>query len=519
MKKALKIAGIILVSFVGLVIVAGIVIAVVASPGRLTKTVKHYAPKFVNCEMELGSASLTFFKTFPNFGIGIEHVALINPMDGSPNDTIANIDDLTMTLDLKQFLREKELVIRHCILENAFVNIFTDSVGNCNFNVFNIKDDTDTTGFSFDYLIDLEEITLENSTVFFADDRSQLAIQVKDFDLNLKGLFRDNDINAVLDMNMDEFYLRTFATPLTLKTVNLGFNGNMKQFDQIEGVLTLCKPDLHLNANEPSLNDTVSITLPLRFSLKNMSGHFDQGQIALRDYRLYVDGDAEIAENGDPNFNMDVTSNDMALEGLLSFLPEELQKTLNPNGSKDMLRLAKTNVKVFCYGSLAPIYYTKIQANDLAVNMSSLPDPVMELNLDMLMLNDLSKMTKDSIGISNLALKLSQSNLNVKGLIDDLTGDVLLKFDVDGDVPFSDVKTFLPKTIQLDGLANLNLTTDFTLDQLKKTIDDYNLNRLSAKADLKIKNLAFDMSTIHAATPQLNASLVLPNTDFLAQRG
>lgn len=62
----------------------------------------------------------------------------------------------------------------------------------------------------------------------------------------------------------------------------------------------------------------------------------------------------------------------------------------------------------------------------------------------------------------------------------------------------------------LNGHTFFNLTTDFTFDNLTKALEDYNLNRLSAKADLKIKNLAFDMDTIHAATPQLNASLVLP---------
>ena len=92
MKKALKITGIVLASLVGLIlIVAGIAVAMVTSSGRLTKMVKKYAPEFITCEMELGKADLTLFKTFPNVGIDIENVALINPMAGSPSDTLANI--------------------------------------------------------------------------------------------------------------------------------------------------------------------------------------------------------------------------------------------------------------------------------------------------------------------------------------------------------------------------------------------------------------------------------------------
>lgn len=90
----------------------------------------------------------------------------------------------------------------------------------------------------------------------------------------------------------------------------------------------------------------------------------------------------------------------------------------------------------------------------------------------------------------------------------------MLKLNAKGDVPFSDVKNFLPNTMKLNGHTYFSLNTDFTVDKLMKTIKDFNLNRLSAKADLKFKDLAFDLDTIHAATPELNVSLVLPAARF-----
>ena len=173
MKKALKIAGITLASIVGLVlIVTGVALAMFTSSGRLTKMVKKYAPQFVNCEMQLGKADLTLFKTFPNIGVDIENVALINPMAGSPSDTLANINNLIVVVDAKKFLKEKEIVVRRCILADAFVNLYTDSIGNSNLNVFNSKEDNDTTKTSFDYLVDIEEVKLKNSTLFYTDDRT-----------------------------------------------------------------------------------------------------------------------------------------------------------------------------------------------------------------------------------------------------------------------------------------------------------------------------------------------------------
>ena len=92
----------------GVVLIAvGIAVGMLTSSGRLTKMVKKYAPEFITCEMSLGKADLTLFKTFPDVGVDIENVALINPMAGSPSDTLANIDDLTVVLDLKKLLKEK----------------------------------------------------------------------------------------------------------------------------------------------------------------------------------------------------------------------------------------------------------------------------------------------------------------------------------------------------------------------------------------------------------------------------
>ena len=110
MKKALKITGITLAILVGLVLIAaGIALAVITSSGRLTKILKHYAPQVVNCQTELGNANLTLVKTFPNVGLDIEHVALINPMEGSPSDTLANIDEVTVVLDIKKLLKDKKI--------------------------------------------------------------------------------------------------------------------------------------------------------------------------------------------------------------------------------------------------------------------------------------------------------------------------------------------------------------------------------------------------------------------------
>ena len=510
MKKALKITGITLASLVGLVlIVVGIAAAMISSSGRLTKMVKKYAPDFITCEMQLGKADLTWFKTFPDVGIDIENVALINPMAGSPSDTLANIDDLTVVLDLKKLLKKNEIVIRKCILEDAFVNLYTDTLGNNNFNVFNVDEDNDTTS-TFDYLVDIEEVKLKNATLFYADDRNGMTTQTQGLDLDLKGKMQDKDINADLTMNASGLTLKMKAIHLVLRTLNLDFDGEVTQLDQIKGTLKLGTPDISLNLNEPYLkHDSLDLHLPLQFGLSDLKLHLDQAQIGLNHYLISLDGNAEIAENNDINLDLSLNTNTLLVENVLTYLPERVQKQLSDVEYSGKLSITEAEVKGIYNDSLMPLISAKVVTDNATVNVLSLPYPFTNVNLDADLNLDLNG-TANSATVNSLNAKFNRSIFTASGLVDDLLGDIGLKLKVKGDVPMTDIKSFLPKTMKLNGRTNLDLTTNFTVEQLMKSLDDYNLNRLSAKANLKVKDFAFDMDTIHAKAPVLNVGLTLP---------
>ena len=510
MKKALKITGITLASLVGLVlIVAGIVVAMITSSGRLTKVVKKYAPEFITCEMELGKADLTLFKTFPNVGIDIENVALINPMAGSPSDTLANIDDLTVVLDLKKLLKEKEIVVRKCILEDAFVNLYIDTLGNNNFNVFKTKEDNDSTS-SFDYLVDIEEVKLKNNNLLYTDDRNQMIAQAQGLNLDLKGKMQDKDIDADLNLNADALSLKMKAVRLAMKASELDFDGNVAQYDQINGTLKLATPDFSLNLDEPYLeNDTLNLKLPLQFSIKDMKGHLDQGQIGMNRYLIDVDGDVAIAENGDVDLDLALNTNTLVIEDVLTYLPEKVQKKLSSIEYTGKATLSDVEVKGTFNDSLMPLIKGKVLTDNVKVKVKDLPYPFTEVKLDGDLDLDLNS-DANSLTVNSVSAKFNRSSFTADGIVDDLLDDIGLKLKVKGDVPLTDIKSFLPKNVKLNGHTNLDLTTNFTVENLMKSLDDYNMNRLSAKANLKVQSFAFDMDTIHATAPALNVGLTLP---------
>ena len=510
MKKALKITGITLASIVGLVIIVAVIAAtMITSSGRLTKMVKKYAPEFINCEMQLGKADLTIFKTFPEVGLEIENVALINPMAGSPSDTLANIDNLIVVLDANKLLKEKEIIVRKCILEDAFVNLYTDTLGNSNLNVFNSKEDNDTTS-SFDCLVDIEEIKLKNSTLLYTDDRSQMTAQAHGLNLDLKGKMQDKDIDADLTLNATAIGLKLNAIQLALRTLNLDLDGKVAQMDQVIGSMKLTTPDISLDMKQPYLkNDTLSLNLPLQFSIKDLKGHFDQAQVGLNRYLININGDAEMADNGDINLDLTLNTNTLIIENVLTYLPNWVQKKLSRNTYEGKATLSDIKVIGTYNDSLLPVISAKILTDNAMVYEPRLPYPFTAVNLDALLDLDLNE-NNNIVTVNSLNAKYNRSNFTATGLVDDLRGDIGLKLKVKGDVPMTDVKNFLPKSMKLSGRTNLDVTTNFTVEQLMKSLDDYNLNRLSAKANLKIKDFAFDRDTIHAASPLMNVALTLP---------
>ncbi|MBO7617803.1 MAG: hypothetical protein J6T22_11405 [Bacteroidales bacterium] len=510
MKKALKITGITLASLVGLVlVVAGIAVAMITSSGRLTKMVKKYAPQFVNCEMQLGKADLTLFKTFPNVGIEIDNVALINPMAGSPSDTLANIDNLIVVVDAKKLRKENAIVVRRCILEDAFVNLYTDEEGQNNFDVFNTSKD-DTTSTTFDYLVDIEEVKLVNSNLLYTDARTQLKGSAKGLDLDLKGQMKDKDINADLVLLADDLSLKLKNMDLTLQSVNLDFDGDIGQYDQIDGTLKLRTPNANLSLGEPYLeNDNLNLTLPVSFSIEQLAGHLNQAQIGLNDYLILLDGDAAVAKNGDVTLDFDLNTNTLIVEDVLTYLPQDLQQTLSNVKYAGKLNIKEAKVQGSVTDSLLPLITVKITSDDLTVDVPDLPYPFKVAELDGLLSLDLNQ-KEGQVKVNSLNAKFNRSDLKISGLVDDLLGDIGLKLKVNGDVPMTDVKGFLPKNLKLNGRTNLDMTTNFTVEQLLKSLKDYNLNRLSAKANLKVRDFAFDMDTLHASSPLLNVGLTLP---------
>ena len=143
MKKALKIFGITLGCIILLLaIVIGSALWVVFTPERLTPIVRNVASEYVKCEHHIGQVELTFFSTFPHFGLAIDSLTVVNPVEGAPSDTVLSVPHAVTSVDVMALLNEHTLSIPTLRMPNLLANIYVAADGIANYDVLALPSDT-----------------------------------------------------------------------------------------------------------------------------------------------------------------------------------------------------------------------------------------------------------------------------------------------------------------------------------------------------------------------------------------
>jgi hypothetical protein len=156
--------------FLLLLITISIFLWLVFTPERLTPLVRKQTEKHIPYHSEIGSVELTFFSTFPRFGIKMRNFAIISPLIGAACDTLMKLEELTGVIDAGAYWKNGDLTINRFILSNGYMNVFSDSLGQSNYSLLlpdiPAEDEQPGPGISF---LTLENIELKNLSISFID--------------------------------------------------------------------------------------------------------------------------------------------------------------------------------------------------------------------------------------------------------------------------------------------------------------------------------------------------------------
>jgi len=525
MKKGWKIALISLGSLLGLaIIVIAVVLWLVFTPSQLTKIVNNLAGKYVTCDTHFGRVNLTLFKTFPDAGLTVDNVYVVNPMAGAPSDTVASIGNLTVGVDVKKFLKEKEVVVHQVLLDDIDASLYIDSSGSSNFDIFPKSEDQDTTKstFSLDSLpnIDLKKIKVSDFRAKFIHDQGRMTADLTDVDLCVTGSLRDGKVDADLNLGGDAITLctkdSTGATSLDAMledlTVALKADGNL---NQVSGKLKLNLPNGAVTTGgteiineqlQASKKDLLVLEVPFKADLNRMFFHLDESRLQLDNYGLDLRGDVRLDTLW---MNVNVASDgNWQVAPLFEIIPAQFVSF-----KKGMDLDAKV---AFDATAISPKVDGKLPRIDASVNLSdgrfyypqALPYKVNRIKGSVDACIDLSKEQSSHATIKTLKAHTRSTDVAINGRVDDLMGDMHINAAVKGTLPLSDAEPMLPDSLPFDatGTANLDLKADFKLSQLK----DQSYDKMKASGTIKLDNINFTYDSIHAVAPDLNIALQLP---------
>lgn len=525
MKKGWKIALISLGSLLGLVVVVvAVALWLVFTPSQLTKIVNKLAGEYVLAETHFESVDLTLFKTFPDAGLKVGKVYIVNSMEGAPSDTVASIGSLTVGVDVKRFLKENEVIVHQVLLNDVQAELYMDKEGRSNFDIFPKSDDEDTTKstFSLDSLpnIDLKKIKISNLDAHLHNVQGGMDATVDDFGLKVVGTLQTGMVDANIDIEsggialamVDSTGATTLAATLRDLGVELKGSGNL---DAVDGKLKLKvkhatakvgETDMVNTALQESKHELLTLSAPFKADLRQMKIQLDESKLKLDNYALGFKGDVQL----DP-MAVDValaTDGAWQVEPLLKIVPEQFVSF-----AKDMDVDAKVELQATAVGTLTdstmPLIDAQVKLADGRFYMpKSLPYKINKINGDIDAHLDMGKGGVSHAVIKNFKAHTRSTDVSITGRADDLLGDIHVDAAIKGSMPLADAMPMLPDTMPLSGNADIAL--DMKVNTAMSSLQNMALEKMKASGTLKLKNVDVTYDSIHAEAPNLDIALQLP---------
>ena len=553
MNKPLKITLISLGSLLGIILIT-IMIAcwIVVTPARLTSIVKNQAPNFITCDFDIERADLTVFESFPKVGLKINDVVLVNPMVGSPSDTLAYINECVVSVDVKKFLKENQIIIDECRLNGGYVNLFTDSQGNTNIDIFpSSEPDTLDTDSELVYGIDLVLLKINNVSANYTDltqgmfadingmnvsakgkmngeyvagnvkmslrdiayqqttDSLSMAVKLNDLKLEGDAEMKGEDINADIKASSSVLFYESAGQVVELNSINFRYEGDINGYDVINGNAELAINDLSFIMDDEKLVNEADIRMimPLNATLSTMDVELGASRLAFNN--IFVDVIGKLSMPGDDvNIDMNVKTNTLIVEELIGLIPASMrEELLDGIDVKGELQLSANVEGVYNENSM-PVVNAELEYNKGMISLPEmLPYPITNFNTSVKA--DLDLNNKSDIYLNYLNADMSNSSLSLSGTIKDVMDKMYCNLSLKANAYLDELQSFIPEDIKAQGDVKFNVNAAVNAYQLSNM--DFAKANVNGNLQWNDMNVVY-CDTINVNADKLNVNFILPNS-------
>lgn len=479
MNKYFKWFLIILSSLLFLVIVAiGGTAWYINAPGNLTSSVRTQAAKYITCKTEIGEVELTFFSTFPNFGLKVKDFALINPVPNGPADTLVRADQFIGIVNLGAWWKRGELMITELQLNNGTVNAFIDSLGHTNFDIFlsdTIASPTDTAQSVMPFhFVKMEDVSLKNINLTYIDQSQKLQAKVNHLSAQFSGSYSTDSLST--QMKVSEGIIT-----YNYKGENYLQNASVKLSAIAQ--LNLAKQVVAFRDAEASINK-LDITL---------SGTIENDTLQ---NRMVIE--------------LDYKTKLVSISEVFALIPPSYQSYLK-GVTADGLFSSKGTIKGFYSDSEMPLMDLQVVLQDGTLTYDGLPVPLSQMNGELAFYSDMKDDALSYLQIDQFSAQTPKSTIKTSGRITHLFTDITCDLNSDANLLLTEFTSLIPKNMKfsINGRVNGQVKSLFSLSQVERMQLDQ--MKISGSVELSDFNAIYDSLSLQTDYSKVDFTLPNPN--------
>ena len=472
-KKIFKISGITLGSVLLVLLVAiAFVINFIVTPKKLTPVVLDAANQTLNAHLDMESVELTFFSTFPQFGLKVKNGSLVsrtlNDSNWCKTDSLLSFKECVLTVNPVAYLTENRIIVHNLSLDEVSVYAYRDKAGQANWEVTRASADTipeDTVSADFNSEIDIRNIELKHANLIFDDRNTDIYSRIDDANLKLRlsltkgvstlGLKFDN--KNILFWQQGELLVNKIATSLRTDIT----------VDRQTAVWKLKDTELNVNGIQLDVNgafrrDTVAKTIGMDL-----------------EYGLHAP----------------------SMETVLRMIPKAYVKDSKVSAKGEVT--VSGRVRGVYGDKKLPAVSLKIGIKEASAQYKGLPYGIDEVTADFDAYVDLMRHQPSYLNLKIFHFKGAHTEVLADAKVDDLLNDPLITFHTKSTVDLDALaKTFpLQESVTIRGKLDADMGMKCRLSTLKK--QDIGRMKLGGKLELndfELKDTAKDFNFLGNAT-------------------
>ncbi len=457
-----------------LIITVSIASWLVFTPERLTPIVRNQAGKIITCQYEIGEVDLTLFSTYPNFGLKVKDFALINPVPGAISDTLVKVKELLGIVDADAWRKKKELVLVGLELTGGSINVFSDSMGNTNYDIM-VTDTASPPEKDSETILpvmDIRSVVLDDVNLRYNDLSSKINSVIHDLSTEIIGVVKQDNISG--------------KVKLAASGISFEYDGE-KYLEQA----------------------SIKMDIPVDIIASRQIINLKNATISINDLELGLNG---TVENDTLNqhiiTDIEYKLSSWPLRNILALVPPSLHSKLEGIDG-DGLLTSQGSIQGILNDSVMPLMDIHLVLQEGKMNYDGFPLPLHDIESDINFYSDLKTDDLSYVRINRFDAKTPRSTVKIVGLVDHLFSDIHCDLTTNSRLWLDEFNPIIPDSmkVKLNGEAVGKIKSTFSLAQLKKM----QLEKMKLSGSMALSDFYASYDSISLKTDQSKIDFALPN--------